>query len=53
MIAGTLKLSEPKSIHHVDEIIVHKFYNRKDSWKNDIALLKVSYYLRTLRFFSF
>ncbi|XP_051156160.1 chymotrypsin-2-like [Leptopilina boulardi] len=41
VIAGTLKLSEPKSIHHVDEIIVHKFYNRKDSWKNDIALLKI------------
>lgn len=42
VIAGTLKLSEPKSVHYVSQIIVHKFYNRTDSWKNDIALLRVS-----------
>ncbi|XP_043468491.1 chymotrypsin-2-like [Leptopilina heterotoma] len=41
VIAGTLKLSEPKSVHYVSQIIVHKFYNRTDSWRNDIALLRV------------
>lgn len=41
VVVGTLKLSKPKSVHLVEEIITHKEYNPKDAWKNDIALLRV------------
>ncbi|XP_033230960.1 chymotrypsin-2-like [Belonocnema kinseyi] len=41
VVAGTLKLSNPKATHKIQEIIVHKKYNPSNSWKNDIALLKV------------
>lgn len=41
VVVGTLKLSEPKSLHLVEQIITHKDYNPRDAWKNDIALLKL------------
>ena len=41
VIAGTINLTAPKSEHNVKKIIVHEKYNPDDSWKNDIALLKV------------
>ncbi|XP_011863837.1 PREDICTED: trypsin-1-like [Vollenhovia emeryi] len=41
VVAGSLKLSDPKSQHEVEKIIVHKDYNEINSWINDIALLKV------------
>ncbi|XP_025986026.2 chymotrypsin-2 isoform X2 [Solenopsis invicta] len=42
VVAGTIDLDSPKSSHDVERIIKHKEYNPKDSWKNDIALLKVT-----------
>ncbi|XP_033229489.1 mite allergen Der p 3-like [Belonocnema kinseyi] len=41
VVAATLKLSEPKVKREIERIIVHKGYDSKNSWKNDIALLKV------------
>ncbi|XP_034195404.2 chymotrypsin-2-like [Osmia lignaria lignaria] len=41
VIAGTINLTTPKSEHNVKKIIIHEKYNPNDSWKNDIALLKV------------
>ncbi|XP_003705839.1 trypsin-1 [Megachile rotundata] len=41
VIAGTINLTQPKSEHNVVKIISHEQYNENDSWKNDIALLKV------------
>ncbi|XP_034192565.2 chymotrypsin-2-like isoform X1 [Osmia lignaria lignaria] len=41
VIAGTINLTAPKSEHYVKEIIINEKYNKTDSWKNDIALLKV------------
>ncbi|XP_011863835.1 PREDICTED: trypsin-1-like [Vollenhovia emeryi] len=41
VVAGTIKLSDPKSEHEVTKIIVHKDYNARNSWINDIALVKV------------
>ncbi|XP_014486729.1 PREDICTED: chymotrypsin-2-like [Dinoponera quadriceps] len=41
VIAGTINLNNPKSKHEVEQIIVHKEYNPSNSWRNDIALLKV------------
>lgn len=32
---------DPQSIHEVIKVIVHERYNPRDSWRNDIALLKV------------
>lgn len=41
VVAGTIDYYKPGSSHAVQEIIVHEQYNPSDSWKNDIALLKV------------
>lgn len=41
VVAGTINLANPKYENDVNEIIVHEKYNVSDSWKNDIALLKV------------
>ncbi|XP_076249342.1 chymotrypsin-2 [Calliopsis andreniformis] len=41
VVAGTINLTQPNSVHNVQTIIVHEKYNAADSWKNDIALLKV------------
>ncbi|XP_032686017.1 trypsin-1-like [Odontomachus brunneus] len=41
VIAGTVNLNNPRSTHEVEKIIVHELYNASDSWRNDIALLKV------------
>ncbi|XP_029050356.2 chymotrypsin-2-like [Osmia bicornis bicornis] len=41
VIAGTINLTAQKSEHNVMKIIIHEKYNKTDSWKNDIALLKV------------
>ena len=41
VIVGTIDLTAPKSEHNVMKIIIHEKYNKDDSWKNDIALLKV------------
>ncbi|XP_043277370.1 chymotrypsin-2-like [Venturia canescens] len=42
VVAGTLKLNEPRSIHYVDKYYVHEAYAPRHSWSNDIALIKVS-----------
>lgn len=41
VVAGTINLTQPKTETNVAKIIVHKDYNSADSWRNDIALLKV------------
>ncbi|KAI4479926.1 hypothetical protein M0804_010665 [Polistes exclamans] len=41
VVAGTVNLNKPGSVHNVAKIIVHENYNPSDSYKNDIALLKV------------
>ncbi|XP_017888643.1 chymotrypsin-2-like, partial [Ceratina calcarata] len=41
VVAGTIDLSKSGSEHNVQKIIIHEKYNPDDSWKNDIALLKV------------
>nr|XP_033322627.1 trypsin-1-like [Megalopta genalis] len=41
VVAGTIDLSKPNVERNVVKIIMHERYNSKDSWKNDIALLKV------------
>ncbi|KAI4474126.1 hypothetical protein M0802_015770 [Mischocyttarus mexicanus] len=41
VVAGTINLNVPSSTHNVAKIIVHQNYDPEDSWKNDIALLKV------------
>lgn len=41
VIAATIDLKKPQSTHKVIKIIVHKKYNPIDSWRHDIALLKV------------
>ncbi|XP_043468493.1 chymotrypsin-2-like [Leptopilina heterotoma] len=42
VVAGSLKLNEPKSIHYVDRIYFHKKVQYKSkSWQNDIALVRV------------
>ncbi|CAK9805104.1 Mite allergen Der p 3 [Anthophora plagiata] len=41
VVAGTINLSQPESTHNVVKIIIHEKYDSLDSWKNDIALLKV------------
>ncbi|XP_012528116.1 chymotrypsin-2-like [Monomorium pharaonis] len=40
VVAGTINLTQPKSEHNVVRIIIHEEYNAKNSWINDIALLK-------------
>lgn len=42
VVAGSINLNSPKSEHNVAKIIVHEKYDPFDSWKNDIALLKVT-----------
>ncbi|XP_011863895.1 PREDICTED: polyserase-2-like [Vollenhovia emeryi] len=41
VIAGTIDRNDPKSKHDVAKIIMHKDYDRANSWINDIALLRV------------
>ncbi|KAG7197995.1 hypothetical protein KM043_016220 [Ampulex compressa] len=41
VVAGTIDLTIPKSEHYVEAVIIHEEYKPSDSWKNDIALLKV------------
>ncbi|KAG8041997.1 hypothetical protein G9C98_007305, partial [Cotesia typhae] len=41
VIAATTNLKKPNSTHFVAEITVHEKYNSSDSWKNDIALIKI------------
>nr|XP_034195401.1 chymotrypsin-2-like [Osmia lignaria] len=41
VIAGTINLAAQKSEYNVKKIIIHEKYDEADSWKNDIALLKV------------
>ncbi|XP_032686016.1 chymotrypsin-2-like [Odontomachus brunneus] len=41
VVAGTVDLNNPRSTHEVEEIITHESYNPSDSWRNDIALLRV------------
>ncbi|XP_063983900.1 chymotrypsin-2-like [Diachasmimorpha longicaudata] len=41
VVSATVKLSEPVTTHLVEKIIVHEKYDASDSWKNDIALLRV------------
>ena len=41
VVAGTVDLTQAASQHNVQDIIMHEKYNAADSWKNDIALLKV------------
>ncbi|XP_076618975.1 trypsin-1-like [Colletes latitarsis] len=41
VVAGTVNLTNPVIQRNVLKIIVHEKYNASDSWKNDIALLKV------------
>lgn len=42
VVAGTINLALPKYENDVHKIIIHEKYNYSDSWKNDIALLKVT-----------
>lgn len=39
--AGTIYLDNGGTRHEVEEIIVHEGYVEEDSWKNDIAVVKV------------
>ncbi|XP_076301532.1 chymotrypsin-2-like [Lasioglossum baleicum] len=41
VVAGTINLSKPNVERDIVKIITHENYNSRDSWKNDIALLKV------------
>ncbi|XP_043277366.1 trypsin-1-like [Venturia canescens] len=42
VIAGTVDLEKPHSIHYVKKIIIHADYDPSHSWSNDIAVLKVN-----------
>lgn len=42
VVAGTINLKDPQSEHNVEKIIMHEKYDSSDSWRNDIALVKVS-----------
>ncbi|XP_069683023.1 trypsin-1-like [Periplaneta americana] len=42
LYAGSIYLSGGGTRHYVSQIIVHESYNEYDSWKNDIAVIKVS-----------
>ncbi|XP_076647196.1 chymotrypsin-2-like [Halictus rubicundus] len=41
IVAGTVDLTRPYSIHSAENIYYHDKYNASDSWVNDIALIKV------------
>ncbi|XP_076179604.1 chymotrypsin-2 [Ptiloglossa arizonensis] len=41
IVVGTVNLSIRTSVHQVEKIIVHEKYDSRDSWVNDIALIKV------------
>ncbi|KAK0181219.1 hypothetical protein PV327_003521 [Microctonus hyperodae] len=41
IVAATTDLTDPKSTHEVEKIIIHEKYDSYDSWRNDIALIKV------------
>jgi len=43
IISGSIDLRDPQFTHDVEEIRIHKQYNPRDSWINDIAILKVLY----------
>ena len=49
VIAGTLELSDPKSIYKIENVTCHPDYNETDSWINDIALVKVTIILQIIR----
>ncbi|XP_076301537.1 trypsin Blo t 3-like [Lasioglossum baleicum] len=40
IVAGTVDLTQPNSIHSAEKIYYHDKYNASDSWVNDIALIK-------------
>ncbi|XP_053976001.1 chymotrypsin-2-like [Hylaeus volcanicus] len=41
VVAGTVSLDSRTSVHQVEKMIVHAGYNSRDSWVNDIALIKL------------
>ncbi|XP_043784377.1 chymotrypsin-2-like [Apis laboriosa] len=41
VVSGTINLAIPRYENDVHKIFIHEKYNSLDSWKNDIALLKV------------
>ncbi|KAK0181221.1 hypothetical protein PV327_003523 [Microctonus hyperodae] len=41
IIAGSTNLNDPQSTHAVEKIIIHEDYTPDDSWRNDIALIKI------------
>ncbi|XP_078042646.1 chymotrypsin-2-like [Augochlora pura] len=41
VVAGTVNLTRPNSVHYAEKIYYHDKYNASDSWVNDIALIKV------------
>jgi secreted trypsin-like serine protease len=42
LLAGTIYLDSGGTRHRVEEIIIHEDYNKYDSWRNDIAVVRVS-----------
>ncbi|KAL7305739.1 hypothetical protein TKK_0001990 [Trichogramma kaykai] len=41
IVAGTILHKKPGSVHKIEKIIMHEGYNPSDSYRNDIALIKV------------
>nr|XP_033322626.1 chymotrypsin-1-like [Megalopta genalis] len=41
VVVGTINWQDQQNVHAVDKIIIHEGYNPRDSWRNDIALLKL------------
>lgn len=41
IVAGTIILQIPISEHPIETIYIHEEYNSRDSYANDIALIKV------------
>ncbi|XP_053975998.1 trypsin-1-like [Hylaeus volcanicus] len=41
VVVGTVNVNVRVSVHQVEKIIVHEKYNSRDSWINDVALIKV------------
>jgi len=42
VISGSIDLRDPQSTHDIEEVRMHKYYNPRDYWINDIALIKVN-----------
>jgi secreted trypsin-like serine protease len=42
-LAGTIYLDNGGTRHQVEQIIIHQGYDEDDSWRNDIAVVKVAY----------